>query len=156
LKVLGSLKTIGGYSGIKEAQRAFKVYENLSCKIVPDAADQTVTILTKQIGLNYVEFWLRVDEDQQFKTVDGRMVRGSALDANGNEVATNRRMVFVKDSVPEKAVRALKRGNTMHVLGIPRVDLAIVSWRVHNADSRPEALGWNLPYEIIVVGKYNN
>jgi len=42
----------------------------------------------------------------------------------------------------------------MVVLGIPRVDLALVSWRARNAPKRPEVLTWNLPYEIIVVGVY--
>jgi len=44
----------------------------------------------------------------------------------------------------------------LHVLGIPRIDLALVSWRVRNAGTRPEALRWDLPYEIIVVGVFDN
>ena len=43
----------------------------------------------------------------------------------------------------------------MHVLGIPRIDLALVSYRTRVADTRPEVLEWNLPYELIVVGVYD-
>jgi hypothetical protein len=53
-------------------------------------------------------------------------------------------------------VKALHQGDKMHVLGIPRIDLAIVSWRTHNATTNPDAFTWNLPYEIIIAGKYDN
>ena len=35
---------------------------------------------------------------------------------------------------------------------MPRINLAVVSWRVRNGAARPEVLRWNLPYEIVVVG----
>ena len=38
----------------------------------------------------------------------------------------------------------------------PRFDLALVSWRARNAQTRPEVLTWNLPYEMIVVGLYED
>jgi hypothetical protein len=103
-----------------------------------------------------VEFKLRLEEDDQFLTFDGRIVRCTALTVDGQELAGNRRMVFVKNTLPEKAVRDLRKGDELHVLGIPRIDLAVVSWRARNAAERPEALHWNLPYEIIVVGVYQD
>lgn len=50
----------------------------------------------------------------------------------------------------------MKRDATLVVMGMPRIDLALVSWRARNADNRPEALTWNLPYEMIVVGVYED
>jgi hypothetical protein len=64
------------------------------------------------------------------------------------------RIVFVANTPAEERVRTLKKGDEMTVLGIPRLDLAVVSWRTRNAATHPEALTWNLPYEIIVVGLY--
>jgi hypothetical protein len=64
--------------------------------------------------------------------------------------------VFVKNTPPELAIRSLGKNSEMHVLGIPRIDLAIVSWRTRNAASRPEALEWDLPYEMIIVGAYED
>jgi hypothetical protein len=154
-KVLSSFKPIPGYT-TKKAKTAFEVYESLSCTIVPDPEHQTTTILTPGVGYNYVEFKLRLEEDDQFVTFDGRIVRCTALALDGTEVANNRRMVFVKNTPPEKAVKGLHKGDELHVLGIPRIDLAVVSWRARNADVRPEALHWLLPYEIIVVGVYQN
>jgi hypothetical protein len=40
------------------------------------------------------------------------------------------------------------------LLGIPRIDLALVSYRTRVSDTKPEVLNWNLPYEVIVVGVY--
>lgn len=67
-----------------------------------------------------------------------------------------KRMVFVRDTPPEQAVRDKKEGDCLRVLGIPRLDLALVSWRARNAKANPDALTWNLPYEIIVVGVYDS
>jgi hypothetical protein len=152
-KALTSFKPIPGYDP-KEAKKAFQVYESLSCTIIPDPDHQTTTIMTPGVGYNYVEFKLRLEEDEQFLTFDGRIVRCSALTLDGEELAHNRRMIFVKNTPPEKAVKDLHKGQELHVLGIPRIDLALVSWRARSADVRPEALNWRLPYEIIVVGVY--
>lgn len=50
----------------------------------------------------------------------------------------------------------MKEGDCQRVLGIPRLDLALVSWRARNAKTNPDALTWNLPYEIIVVDIYDS
>lgn len=42
-------------------------------------------------------------------------------------------------------------GKLLHVLGIPRVNLAAVGWRVSVRKNRPEVLEWNLPYEMLIV-----
>jgi hypothetical protein len=150
-----SFQSIPGYSP-KAAKAAFQVYEGLPCRIVPDPAHQTTTLFTLKVGYNYVEFILQLEEDQQFVTVDGRIVRCSALSLEGDVIAENRRMVFVKDTPPETAVRGKAKGSQMHVLGIPRVDMALISYRTRVADTRPEVLNWNLPYEMIIVGLYSD
>jgi hypothetical protein len=49
-------------------------------------------------------------------------------------------------------VKGLTKGQRLRVLGMPRLDLALVSWRVKNAKTRPEVLTWRLPYEMLIVG----
>lgn len=138
----------------KEAKKSFQYYDSLTCKIVPDPANQTTTIITPKAEYNYAEFVLRVEEEQQFLTLDGRIVGCSVLDLSGEEVAHHRRMIFVAGTEPEESVRKLKKGDQMHVLGIPRIDLALISYRTRVSDAHPEVLTWNLPYEMIVVGVY--
>jgi hypothetical protein len=142
------------FERVYDAKKAFDYYESITCRIVPDPANQTTTLYTPKARYNYVKFVLKTEEDQQFITIDGRFVRCSVQSADGEPVAHNRRMVFVKDTPPEKAIRNQPKGTTLTVLGIPRIDLALVSYRTRVSDAKPEALEWNLPYEIIVVGVY--
>jgi hypothetical protein len=92
--------------------------------------------------------------EKPFPVSDGSFVYAKVRDWDGELVARKKRMVFVKDTPPELAVRDLKRGDCIRALGIPRLNLALVSWRVRNSEAKPDVLGWNLPYEIIVVGVY--
>jgi hypothetical protein len=156
IEVLDSLVPIPDEYPAKDAQKAFGIYESLTCRIVPDSEQQTTTLFTRKVGFNYVKFKLRVDEDQHLLTFDTRIVRCSVLTLDETEIVSDRRMVFVQNSPPEKKVRTLKKGDTLTVMGMPRIDLAVVSWRTRNATTRPEALSWNLPYEMIVVGVYDD
>jgi hypothetical protein len=146
-----TLRPITGYTP-KPASTFRTIYQKLPCRIEFDA--QTISIFTKKVGYNYVKFILEIDDDQQFITLDGRIVRCNVLDMNRNTVVRNRRMVFIKDTPPEIAVRTLNRGDQLTVLGMPRINLAIVSWRVRNAQFHPEALEWNLPYEMVICGVF--
>jgi len=67
------------------------------------------------------------------------------------EVTGNRRMVFVKGTDAYTAALGLQMGQKLHLLGLPRVNLAVIRWHIRNADQRPEVLTWNLPYEMICV-----
>ena len=44
----------------------------------------------------------------------------------------------------------------LHVLGIPRIDLSNISWRIKNYKTKPDVLNRDLPYEIIIVGVYKD
>lgn len=143
-----SFKPIEGYTA-KKAEDAFNRYENTRAKI---AKGKTTTKITSPgLGYNYVEFQMELME-KPFPVSDGSFAYAKVRDWEGELVARKKRMVFVKDTPPELAVRNLKGGDCLRVLGIPRLDLALVSWRTRNSAKRPDVLGWNLPYEIIVVG----
>lgn len=64
------------------------------------------------------------------------------------------RMVFPKDSEAEKKVKTLQKGDVMHVIGIPRISLALVSYRIEHSDENSEMLNWNLPVEMIIVAQF--
>ena len=147
-----SFKPIAGYTP-KAAEDAFNRYENTRSKIVPRKA--TTTIVSPGIGYNYVEFQMQLME-KPYEVADGSFAFAKVRDWEGHLVVRKKRMVFVRDTPPEQAVRDKKEGDCLRVLGIPRLDLALVSWRARNAKSNPDALTWNLPYEIIVVGVYDS
>jgi hypothetical protein len=75
---------------------------------------------------------------------------------DGDPIANKRRMIFIDGTPPASAAAILKKGDCRVVLGIPRIDLALVNYRVDHLTDQPGALDWSLPYEIIVVGIYRN
>jgi hypothetical protein len=148
-----SLKPIKGFP-TKDAETAFMSYENKKSEIVSNGAKKTTTIITSMGGFNYVEFKIEITDDP-FSVSDGTLVFAKVLDLDGEVLVQKRRMVFVKGSEPEKALLKLHKGDIMHVLGVPRINLALVSFRRANAKTKPGILTWNLPYEMLIVGVYD-
>ena len=154
VSTLSSLKPIAGFQ-TKDAAQAFTTYEGVHSKIIAHP-DNTTTIVTRMAGYNYVEFRIQLLEDPTHDLEDGLTVFASVKDLAGELLVRKRRMVFVNGSAPEKAVRKLTQGKCMHVLGIPRISLALVSWRVEHAAKNTDVLDWGLPYEIVIVGDYKD
>jgi len=149
--LLATLKPIQGFR-TKDAHDAFTNYENVRCTIVPN--NDSTTLVTTMAGYNYVEFIMEINSESR-ELDDGRMVFAKVRDLEGELLVRNRRMVLVKDSEVEQQTRGKPIGTRVHVLGLPRINLSLVSWRVRAAqEGRDEVLRWNLPYEIIVVGFY--
>jgi len=145
-----SFKPIDGYTP-KTTEDAFNRYENTRARITKGKTSTKIT--SPGLGYNYVDFQLELME-KPFPVSDGSFAYAKVRDWDGELVVRKKRMVFVKDTPPELAVRNLKGGDCVRALGIPRLNLALVSWRARNSTARPDVLGWNLPYEIIVVGVY--
>jgi hypothetical protein len=150
LNLLASLHPIAGFE-TKDADTAFGVYERTRSRISVDAS--AVTISMPMAGYNYVEFLFRLT-NVATTAADGEFAFGSILDLEGEMKVQNRRVAFIRGSAPDAQLLMMRPGNCLHLLGIPRVDLALVSWRVRNASARPEVLTWGLPYELVAVGVY--
>ena len=161
IDVMPTLHRIDGFK-YKDAEDAFNRYSNMRCRIRPKT--KTVTIETNGIGYNYVDFWIRLNANQHQVVNDGLFayctVYSNEVDTTdgSNEeglIAHKMRIGFVKGSDVFNKVKTMKKGEFLHVVGIPRIDLALVSWRVAHASSRPEVLQWNLPLEMIAVAELN-
>ncbi len=146
--LLSSLRAITGYT-YKDADKAFDRYAKAVCRL-EDRGDK-VYIETKGVGYNYAEYWIDVLDTNQFVTADGRFVNCRVEDKDGKTVYNKMRMVFPEGSPAELKVKNLTSGEKMHVLGIPRVNLSLVSYRIHHASDKPYMLEWNLPVEMIVA-----
>lgn len=153
---INSLKTIRGYT-YKEATRAFDKYSNVRCKI-REVGNDMVSISTAGVGYNYADFWIEIIDDSQFEVEDGRFVICKVVDEEGETIYSKMRMVFPKNSAAELEVKNLQKGDFMHVAGVPRISLALVAFRVKNANNPKykDILDWNLPMEMIVVSTFNN
>lgn len=136
----------------KETEQAFALYERTRSKITVMPGNKT-KIETPMAGMNYVKFGLELNE-KALPIADGRMAMAKVKNEEGELIVQKRRFVFVKDTEPEIMIRDKVAGDCLVVLGIPRLDLALVDWRVRTSKTRPEVLSWSLPYEIIVVGVF--
>src|SRR5436305_8472872 len=148
-----SLKPIDGFT-YKEAGQAFHAYENLSSHITTGGGQ--TTLRTTMAGFNYVEFILQLNEDPTHTIDDGLTVMASILDLRSELLVRNRRMVFAQGTAPFERVRALHKGDALHVVGVPRISLALLSFRVAQRNVKPGILDWSLPYEIVVVATFDD
>ncbi|MFL5788960.1 MAG: hypothetical protein ACJ748_12955 [Flavisolibacter sp.] len=161
IDVSSSLKGITGFS-YKDAQDAFNRYSNIRCLLIDH--DPFVRIETNGIGYNYVDFWLQPNSLQFEQVDDGLFAFCTIYDskfvpANGDEdnlILHKLRVAFVRDSPAYNKLISLKKGQYLHVVGIPRIDLNLVRWRMDHAHDRPEVLQWNLPIEMVAVAILSN
>jgi hypothetical protein len=134
------------------AQTAFGAYDKLTATI--SATDTAVTITSGKAGYNYAEFIIELAGQPQLASQtdpndNGVFVLANVYDLSDPETPVTsdvRRMVFVENTEPAKQVLALAKGGRMHVLGIPRVNLADVA-----ALGPVDSVNGALPYEMIVV-----
>ena len=153
VEVLETFRPIEGYMP-GDARDTLEGYEKVVCKLT--VRPKTVFIVTRKGLWNDLEFVMEIAEDRQIEVPGGRFVFASARDLKGNLLVKRLRMVFAKDTPPERTVRLLKRGGRLHVYGLPRVDFAEVSRRMRDSQKNPALLVKPLPYEIIIQGVYKD
>jgi hypothetical protein len=132
-----------------QAAKAFPYYESLTSKI--EKTSTSISIESGRGVLNYAEFILELAA-KPTEVDDGFFVLAKVFDTSEEEdtvIPDARRMVFVKGTAPADAVKTMKKGGRLHVLGIPRINLAEVS-----AVKAGSPVEMNLPYEMIIVAVF--
>jgi hypothetical protein len=149
--LVSGLRPVKGFTP-KTASVAFNAYLKTKCIISCDK--NHIKIESKKIGYNYVKFKLEITG--QIRTVsDGSIVNADVYTMNNKKIAENIRMIFVKNSEPEKELKQLNEGDKMQVLGIPRVNLSEISKMVeNNTNANADEINGNLPFEMIIVAVY--
>ncbi len=150
-----SLKPVKGFEKVlRKAGRtatAFGEYNDKFCELRP--GKDTTTIVTRNARYNYVEFVLELHA-KPAKLSDGRAAHADVFDLDDEEdepLARKIRMVFIKDTAPEKRAKGLAKGDRLRVIGVPRISLRGVAERVELSAKKKDALRWPLPYEMIIV-----
>lgn len=151
LDLAGSFQPIAGFT-YKDASQAFQSYERLPSHIA--TGDGTTTITTRMAGYNYVEFVIRLNEEPTHLLADGLSVKAAILDTAGDLLVHERRMVAVAGTAPYARLKAMHKGEALHVVGLPRIDLSLLSWRVANSGRVAGVLDWSLPYEMVLVAVF--
>jgi hypothetical protein len=149
VSLVNSFTFIGGFEP-KDAEEAFTNYEGKQSAISYNGSNRTTTLVTSMGGYNYVEFKM-VLNDEPRRITDGYFVFAGVHTLDGDLLVRNRRMVFVDGTPPAQLIQTANKGDTITVLGVPRINLALVSYRTSVRKTKPAALRWNLPYEMIIV-----
>ena len=137
-----------GYT-YKDADSAFTIYERTKCHILDEGT--TVRISTEKAGYNYTEFVAKLRLDP-IHIEGGTSVLAAIYDLNGELQVKERRLVMAAGTEPEKIVGKLHKGDSVQVVGIPRLSLKLVKWRLeHHTGKFSQSLSWNIPYEMIVA-----
>jgi len=161
MNLLDTLRPIPGYTKPDSTGSRMEMLENMKATLRIDDEDDTVTILSGGNKPNYVHFIMKLlPGDHGFQRADktwtqpsdGKFVFAKIYDLDEETLVHKRRIAFVKGSEPFKKVDDLKPNQCLDILGISRINMELISWRVKNAKKRPEVLTWNLPYELVAVG----
>lgn len=166
VSLLQSLKKIEGYT-YKDAERAFTAYSNARCKIKQRGTK--ITIETNGVGYNYVDFWIKLNRDEQKMAPDGLFAFCTILTPEFNlQDATDEdgevheeeyllshkiSVAFIKGTPEYDKILNMRKGDYMRVTAIPRISLNLVKVRLALSATEPDALEWNLPFEMVVVGE---
>ena len=132
----------------EDAGTAFNRYSSIRCEIIP--GDTTLTINSETGGNFLTGFNIQLTGFPEVRD-DGRLINCDVYDFAGRLLARNIRMAFIKNTEPELAVKQLKAGDRLMVLGSPRVNLTEIESRVKKSDTDKNILRENLPYEMIVL-----
>lgn len=143
---LKSLAPIPKYTAYPAAT-AFPKYDAIQSTLTNNGT--AISITSTKAGYNYTEFVMELAA-KPTSVSDGSLVLATIFDAGDAEepvVEGLRRMVFVKGTDPANAVSKLGKGDRLHVLGIPRVNLS----EVMAAAKQGKTVTTRLPYEMIIV-----
>lgn len=157
IDLISSLRNIGPDYEPFESRYVFDKLKKKAFTIT--SAKKTITFQTSQVGYNYINLWIRIDS--LWEVDDGAFAYCTILDSgfdpaadqvDDKTVSKKTRIAFVKDSGPYNQAIQKGVGGFMHILGTPRINLAILSWREWASKKRPEVLNRKLPFEIIADG----
>jgi hypothetical protein len=133
----------------KNADDAFTNYERTKSHITEH--DGLVTIQTEKSGYNYTEFVAKLQTDPK-AIKGGSYVFAAIFDTNGELLVKERRLVFADGTPPQQIISTKHKGDTLDLLGIPRLNLKLVQWRLeHHTGKFANSLDWNLPYELVIA-----
>ncbi len=139
---------ISGYTA-HPADACFNHYESQVFTVT--TGPSVTSIQAKKAGFNYADFVLVAAGAPQQSEDGGWMVLATVQDANGKVlVSTPRRMVAAPNTTPAAAVKALKPGGRLHVIGIPRVNLERLMAEASKTPGHPVTVKG--AYEMILIG----
>jgi len=152
-----SFADIEGYEGYKDSRVAYNAISKLDFWIEPGPSTTSMTM--KSVGYNYIDMKVQLLEPVTHELGeagahgevthrDGYSFYGSWLTLSGNVLKRQVRFILVAGTPPEASIKKLSPGSVVHVVAMPRVDLALV---VYRAGAGGQVLKWKMPYELVIL-----
>ena len=144
----GAFQPVAGFQPY-DAATAFGSYEKL--KVTVSATDSAVSISASKAAYNYAEFEMTLAGSPKMLADGGYAVLANVNGKADESIASNIRMIFVPGTPPLQQLLSQKLGDgdTMDVIGIPRINLNAISAFVNASGG--QTLSRKLPYEMIIV-----
>jgi hypothetical protein len=151
VRLLDTFRPVKGYRP-GGARRTFAIFQKATATI---RSTPTTIAVTTQNGLyNDIHFVMELGPEPPEIVSDGRFVVAAARELDGDLLVERVRLVLVKDTAPEHAVRQLRQGGRLHIWGLPRVNYAEIARRVARTAPGVDSLPGSLPYEIVVLAVF--
>jgi hypothetical protein len=138
----------------KDPETAFNAYERTHSHISVSAT--RVTITTDVVTYNYPRFLIQLTTTpKEFAAGDGYWAYAKIFSADRDLLVTKRRIIFVKGTPAAATALNKHKGDYLDVVGIPRINLRLIQWRIENYNKpdwkAKKPLDWNLPYELVIA-----
>ena len=151
LSIVSSFTTVDGFLPTG-ADKAFDTWQKSTCTI--SYAGDKIAIVAETGLPNDVEFIMQVIGPGR-EVTGGRFIPAAALNLDGKMRVDHLRMVFATNTPPEVMARHLKKGDRVHVYGMPRLDLEELARRVKELPRKGAEDKQPLPYEVSILGVYS-
>ncbi len=145
----------------KDAEQAFDAINDHEFSIRSER--NTVTVQTKAIGYNYIRFRVRLHEKPSHRLDDGGLSFFGSIFKTGRRsvddyevpLVGKTRFILVPGTEPMRILEAMEAGTVADVIAIPRLNFALLSWRVKHERDDPEVLRRTIPYELVILAVLN-
>src|SRR5664279_2024956 len=147
-EVMNAVQPVTGFQPY-DAATAFGSYEKL--KVTVSATSSAVSISASKAAYNYAEFEMTLAGSPKMLADGGYAVLANVNGKADESIASNIRMIFVPGTPPLQQLLSQKLGDgdTMRVIGIPRINLNAISTFINASGG--QTLSRKLPYEMIIV-----
>jgi len=149
-------ETSGVEFAYKDAKSAFEAYDKHVFDIRSTAT--TVTVRTASIGYNYVLFRVKLLETPSHQLDDGgisfyaSVFEADDVNAEAEVPLTGKvRFILAPGTEPFQVLQQKHALDVVELIALPRLDLALLSWRVAHGTTDPAILSWTIPYEMAVL-----
>jgi hypothetical protein len=140
----------------KDATEAFDAYDTHEFSF--RSTSKTVTVRTPAIGYNYVRFRVKLLETPSHALDDGGISFYASVFADDDvnaeaevPITGKVRFILAPGTEPFNILTQKQPLDVVRLIALPRLNFALLSWRVAHKAQDPAIANWTIPYEMLVL-----